>query len=312
MKIVWLGTFRECPSWRYFRRDLKNYVELKCYGESPNPNRLNEMGGDTSHFYKTNINDWIEGYDVKEIERLENPDWIFICAYSSKMNYLNLDKVQTPKAIWIGDPIQDKVRIFPKIKEWKIDKVFCHYWTGTIEPYMEEYKADYYHLPHSVDTKVFYPTGKERSLDLAFAGCINSYWYPLRDKYIRHLNNLRKHKIQISEHFGTIEEYVDLINRARFFLADGGLYRYAVCKYFEIMACQTVPIGAEPLDADILHIKSNFNLAPMRGDHIIEDFIYWIENEKERESLAKAAYETVMKYHTNKIRIKQLLEMLKK
>jgi len=312
LKIVWLGTYREDSCARFFRRKLGETVEVINYGEGPGSNpRL------THGYTLPSKEEWIYSYDAKEMEEKEKPDWFVVYAYVSNQYFWpflkNLENVNTPRTIIINDPIQDAQGILPKLSEWKISKVFCVYSSDSlVDLYRKRYEADYYSLPYSIDTKIFRPTGENREYDLAFAGSTSAKWYPLRDQIMNTWKNLpQKYKtFSHSGHLG-LTEYISLINRTKIFLVEGGIYNYPVAKYFETMACNTLVLGTEPLDADLLHFKLGVNIAPIRMDHMLEDQIYWIENEEERKKLSENGYQTILKYHTNEIRVKEFLERLK-
>jgi len=318
MKIIWMGTYREDSCTRYFRRELARQAEVKFYGENPGKGKSYDHGYSSSE----NHQEWVEEYDLAEIEKAEKPDWFVVYCYVSKHFFwprIKVNSLKTPIALIINDPIQDKDRILEKLRAWQVEKAFLVYWSGGLcEMFEQNYRAQYYHLPYSIDQTIFKPFQEPKIADVCFVGITDSYWYPLRSKILKDIEQgsaeagmkLRV-RIEIGHKFST-SDYVKFINSGYIFPVDGGRYEYPVAKYFEVMACNTLALGPEPLDAGLLHFKSGENLGVLSHQNIRGDIRQYLLDHKERERISENGYRTVLKYHTNEIRARYFLEMLKK
>jgi spore maturation protein CgeB len=67
-----------------------------------------------------------------------------------------------------------------------------------------------------------------------------------------------------------------------------------------------------PQSADELHFEAGENYIEINRNNWKEKLEYYLEDDSERERVARNGYETVMKHHTSKIRARQLLDFLKK
>lgn len=312
MKIVWMGTYREDSCIRYFRRELATQAEVKFYGENPGGDRSSDHGYSSME----NHNEWIGSYNLAEIEKTEKPDWIIIYGYVSEYFFwprINAKSLKTPLAMIINDPIQDQEKVLEKLRDWQVQKVFLTYWANPLSSlFVDNYRAQYYHFPYSIEPSIFKPLVEPKSLDVCFVGVVDDAWYPLRKKILEAIEGMNIRKCIKFGHKFTTSEYVKFINSGHIFPVDGGRYDYPVAKYFEVMACKTLALGPEPLDASLLHFKTGENLGVFSKDTIEQDILYYLNNEKERNRIVQNGYKTVLEYHTNKIRARYFLEMLKK
>jgi len=122
-------------------------------------------------------------------------------------------------------------------------------------------------VPHHVDTSIFKPLNIEKDIDILVYGSLDPNVYPERDSFLReHPNSyvVPHPGYDRLTHSINKEELARLINRAHYALVSPSKYGYLTAKYFEVAACNTIPIGYNCRDGEILNYelnKSNYQLA---------------------------------------------------
>jgi len=298
MKVLWLGQQDHNLLWlNDLRHILGNLCEVVAYGDGE---------------------EFIPKFNVRKIAETEKPDVIMIG--SNQYKFINLNKVKIPKALKCADPWANIWKHIEFIKRNNVDLVLMNYKCCTPEykKYLPEKKFGW--LPHAVNAELFKNLHLERPIDVMCAGAGMPSHYPLRHFIFNSLPKMKELNIFTSRgHRLSFEDYVKTINQSKIF-AFGNVNHvvghsetlvFAMAKIYEIMACETLCMMDKPDMAEELHFVPDYNFVEINEENFAAKLKYYIEQPELREKIAKAGYETVMKYHTIEIRGKELMEQLK-
>jgi len=159
-------------------------------------------------------------------------------------------------------------------------------------------------LPHGVDTSIFYDQHLEKSFDVAAPIGHNERYRRQLKKFVDELS------VRTTIEIAKFEKYTKRINESKIIVTCSSLKQLSF-KYTEVLACGTLIMGDKPEDLDRLGFKD--------GEHLIlyDDFKdlgnkidYFLKHDKEREMIAKNGMEFVRKYHSNRVRVAEFIEMI--
>lgn len=197
--------------------------------------------------------------------------------------------------------------------------------------YLDNLEIERQHFPWFTDHRIYKPS-EEKELDVVFLGAYRRRIYPLRYMIYNELPRLSEKKgwkyivrgrppgrtplrdIPELEKQGYIvgPKYAETIAKAKVFIFGSSIFRYPVSKFFEIMGSGTLVMADRPQSADELHFEAGENYVEINRSNWKEKLEYYLEDDAERERIARNGYETVMKHHTSEIRARQLVDFLKK
>lgn len=267
---------------------------------------------------------------TRPIDAKIDTDFIIVQRYGENKNLLkNFKKIKALKVLLVGDPCIDLISDVIFAKKYKIDLLLAFYWgDGIAEEYKKRTKIPVEWLPLSTNIEMLKDVGRKRIYDCFLSGCINADIYPLRTKIYNYLKvaKLRSflNPIINAESRMTVKgfpwkPYIQKIQQSKIFPfsspqlhCHGHYWQYAISKYYEAMACETLVIANKPTDAKALHFRPNYNFVEVNETNFKEKITYYLENEKERKRIIKNARKTIEKYHSSRLRAKQLLEILEK
>ena len=196
----------------------------------------------------------------------------------------------------------------PRVRKWRAhnDNIACEW------------------LPHSVDTRIFRDYNLPIEFDVVSAGSRMKSVYPLRRQIESTLANTTDIRFAAPPHarFELMkgetpskalirENFAMFLTRSKMFAFGPSIYKYAVMKYFEGMACNTMVMAPTPFDAKDLHFVPGANFVEINEQNFLERIRYYLVNEEERREIARNGLRTVKKHHTVEIREKQLIRYLK-
>lgn len=186
-------------------------------------------------------------------------------------------------------------------------------------------------LPLSFDANRFRRMGNQKIVDVCLLGNLNPFVYPLRRQAVNYLSTQR-YILSLKPKYG--DEYVKAINDAKIFLTCSGIYRFPVMKYFEAMACGTLLMADDPLDAEKLGFKANENYVSLsnvftptvknpsyptdqsewqfHGEALSRMLNHYLTCVGDREKCAQLGEQLVHERHTDRIRARELFRMLEK
>ncbi len=197
--------------------------------------------------------------------------------------------------------------------------------------FLENLKIEKQYFPWFTDHRIYKPS-EEKEYDVVFLGAYRRRVYPLRNMIYNELPRLSERKgwrclvrgrppgrtplrdIQELEKQGYIvgTRYAETIAKAKVFIFGSSIFRYPVSKFFEIMGSGTLVMADRPQSADELHFEAGENYVEINRDNWEEKLEYYLEDDAERERIARNGYETVMKYHTSETRARQLVGFLRR
>jgi len=197
--------------------------------------------------------------------------------------------------------------------------------------YLDNLETARQHFPWFTDSRIYRPI-EEKELDVVFLGAYRRRIYPLRHRIYTELPSLAESKgwrylvrgrppgrtplrdIRELEKQGYIvgPRYAETIAKAKVFIFGTSIFRYPVSKFFEIMGSGTLVMADTPQSAKELHFEAGEKYVEINRDDWKEKLEYYLEDDAERERIARNGYETVMKYHTSETRARQLVGFLRK
>lgn len=196
--------------------------------------------------------------------------------------------------------------------------------------YIKNLNAPIFHLAHSINPEFFKPLNREKEHDVSFIGAHNQTSYPLRDHVWRKLpglaekNNWKilmrgsppgvsyKRKIDelLKKDYIVGKRYAETLALSKTFIFSTGPSKFPVKKYYEGMASGTCVFADSPMIADEIHFIPSWNFIEINRKNWSDRLKRYLIHDEQREEVARNGCETVMKYHTNDIRAKQLIKFL--
>lgn len=306
MKGVWIGfDFPKCydPTYLFLRESLLREVDQFLY--------INYL--ECKHSIHMKI----------------DTDFIIVQRYGENKNLLkNFKKIKALKVLLVGDPCIDLTSNVEFAERYKFDLLLTFYWgDGIAKEYKRRTKIPIEWLPLSTNTEML-KAERKRTYDCFLSGCINANIYPLRTKIYNYLKvaKLRSflNPIINAESRLTGEEfswkpYFEMMQQSKIFpfgspqlSCFGHYWQYPISKYFEAMACEILVVANKPTDANALHFVPDYNFVEVNEINFKEKIAYYLENEKERKRIVRNGRKTVEKYHSSRLRAKQLIKILEK
>jgi len=161
-------------------------------------------------------------------------------------------------------------------------------------------------LPLSVDTGVFYDRHLEKTIDVASPiGVPNRYRKRLKEL----IDNL---DLKTATKRVFFDNYVNRLNESKIIVTSNHRSHHLSFKYTETLACGTLIMGDRPTDLDTTGFKDGEHLILYDSfDDMEKKIEYFLAHDKEREAIAKNGMEFVRKYHSNRVRVAEMIEMIR-
>ena len=180
-------------------------------------------------------------------------------------------------------------------------------------------------MPIWINTEWFHDMKLPRTLDVFLTGNLS---HPLRSIVAQGLLRSSLKQYIKGGHPLNLRGYIEKINQSKIFpfgnvelgfLRSGGRespIQWAIGKWTEAMACNTLAMSKIPTYAKELHFVPNYNFVPIDRNDFMKKIYYYLRHENERKEVARRGMETIQKYHSVKVRATEILgymkEMLKK
>jgi len=266
-----------------------------------------------------------EMYYILKLMKNRNfkPDFIlhydFVYNYSFAPRIYGLSHTRVPKGVYYFDLQVQKDERIQFIEKNGIDLVFC----TSRDLFLREYKGlqnKFRWLPFSIDPNIFKDWKLRKTIDFLLMGNMWKGWYPFRKKVLEVMRGKRgfvyhghpwKSKTNKNGNY-TGEDYAREINRAKIFFTCGTKYGYPVKKFFEVPACNTLLIAQGNKDLGGLGFIDGENYVRGTEGDFYDLAMYFLHNRKERERIALNGYNLVHSRHTNQVRVKEFLDMVRK
>ena len=195
--------------------------------------------------------------------------------------------------------------------------------------YFKHLNAPIFHSAHSINPEWYKPLDREKEYDVCFLGA-HSQYYPLRVPIWNQLprlakrnkwrvlvrgsppgtSYLRKIDVLLKEGYIVGKKYAETLALTKIFIFSSGGSKLAVKKYYEGMASGACVLADTPMCAEELHFEPGVNFVEINKKNWKDKLKYYLKHDEEREEIARRGYETAMKYHTNDVRARQLVDFL--
>jgi hypothetical protein len=179
--------------------------------------------------------------------------------------------------------------------------IICHH-ENDIPKYAELTDVTFHHLPHHIPSEIFKDYELPKQFDVMLAGVISSKVYPFRERMKKLLEQNHWDSAAIREHPGyrvmnpeqQLIQYAKDLSKARIVITCSSIYKYALAKFPEIMACRSLVASDIPDERhdwfrrNIIEIHNG-----MSNSQIIDAINYWLERPEEMQAKTDAAYKDV-------------------
>ncbi len=219
-----------------------------------------------------------------------NPDIIFWFKPLSMDGYNDID---TPKIISYNE-MYDFKNTSKEIIDSDSRLIICHL-ANDIPKYESLIKKNFIfkNIPHSIEKTVFKDYNQKKIYDVLLTGVMSEKIYPLRCrvKNIIKDKKFKNFKVKIMNHPGyrildvnsQVVDYAKEINKAKISITCSSIYKYALAKYSEIPACNSLLIADLPNERPDFFNKFIVPIDISDSDNeIIEKIFYWLNNDDER------------------------------
>jgi len=106
------------------------------------------------------------------------------------------------------------------------------------------------------------------------------------------------------------EDYVKALAESKVFIFGTSILRYPSTKFFEAMGSGACVLADRPFHMEDMHFKPDWNFIEINQENWEEKLKYILDDNQLRETIARRGYETMMKYHTNEIRVREFIDAL--
>jgi len=199
--------------------------------------------------------------------------------------------------------------------------------------YTKRITTNYMFFPLSMNPEFYHPIA-EKDYDIAMVGVLTQY-YPLRLAISNEIQRFTTdHRLRLLFHpsppdvygahtdamlqnpalraqYSVSTDYAERIAKSKMFVFCSSFATAPIAKYFEGMMAGTAVVADTPVNASELHFEPDKNFISIDASNWKEKILYYLDNTLAREEIALRGRETAVKYHTNEVRAKQLLERLK-
>lgn len=283
---------------------------------------------------------WYEDGHIEEIlqEIDRKPDFIFHydIAWNNRLapRIDGLGEIDIPKGCFVIDlhwSPDGRLRYF---KDNKLDIIF----SVSKYPFIQvfpQYKEQMVWLPWSINPDVFKDWGNKKEIDYLLMGLVyvdiskeNKYGkpgkiprkgrYAFRDAVFEQMRNkegfvFHPHPGQRaqSDELFVKEKYAKELNRAKIFFTCGSRNEtgaYAVLKFFEAPACNTLLLAEKNAEIDELGFIEGVHYVACTEENVVEKAACYLENKKKRAEITKNGFKLIHKYHTNDMRAHQMIK----
>ena len=165
-------------------------------------------------------------------------------------------------------------------------------------------------LPFSVDIDKYRNLNLPKKYDVITSSTLRTDVYPNRvkvNKLVKDLGLKAVTKRVIHE------QYINCINQSKICIISTNVFNSPNMKFTEFTSCGSFVLSDKPADMEELGFKDGEHLVIYKDIKDLGKKIkYYLQNEKEREIIAKQGMAFTRKNHNNTIRVKQMFEIINK
>jgi len=176
------------------------------------------------------------------------------------------------------------------------------------------------HLQFSVDTNLLASDGMDRATDVFAVFSSVSWAYPTRSSILAVLEKeVRSHNLS-----GIVraswpktrlmrDDYVQALVHSKITVNGVDVHRSLNWKFFEPCACGSMLLTEEAEDMEPAGFKDNENCVVFNGmEALAERLHFYLDHDFERTRIARAGEKLVRENHSNKIRVTEMFELIRK
>jgi len=319
----------------YLEKEVGKFVECKWSGNGWRDHLPGELLNATiKRLYGNDHPDWIVSNrpNLNEYERLSRLNRDDGYKIATSIVDLHVHPKRWIKALNSGSDVTFMRYLYsPMVRKLPWLKPIRYY--GKFDPnyYLSKLETEVFHLPWFVDPSLYDSTNEEKEYDVAFLGSYERRVYPLRHDIVQKLPKTceekgwklllgarppgktteRKIDELAGQGYPVGRRYSEVLSKCKVFIFGSSIFKYPLSKYFEAMACGALVMADKPQSADALHFKPGWNFVEINTDDWAQKLDYYLSDDEEREKIAQRGYETIMKYHTARVRAQQLVSNLK-
>jgi hypothetical protein len=193
-----------------------------------------------------------------ESDRIMAPAVIGIMNARARITrWKNFNKMEIPKVYIVGDFHRDTEKRLKYVEENDIDLVLVRYkqWMKTpkVKKWIKRKKMNARWLPHCANTRIFKDYDLSRSFDVVSSGRCSQDVYPFRVVIRDTLSTTPNIRFLMPKHVTyelikgkspsevlMFENYAKFLFRSKIFIFGSSIYNYALAKYTDGMACNTL------------------------------------------------------------------------
>jgi len=262
------------------------------------------------------INDIQRPEIVKDHILKSNNNYDFIiCANLFAFNNEDWSKINIPKAVLIED--QHGENNLNQIKLAKKDNwiVLHRYQFNKFHTDLNK-KLNCIWFPHSVNIKKFKNYKQQKKYDILQTGALYNV-YETRNfinnifKYDPNFHHIQRPKENEDKQWPTGIDYSKELNKSLLSICCGSIYQYPVMKYFEIPASHSIIFGDWFPELGDLGFEPYKNMIVVDKENIKLQIKLLKENINKLTKIANNGYNLIHERHTNQIRAKELINIIK-
>jgi hypothetical protein len=242
--------------------------------------------------------------DVPTSVKKHSPDIVF---WFKPLGMKGYDQINVPRVISYNE-MYNVESTADEITKSGSGLVICHLANDMPKFSHLSKKHKFINLSHCIEPSIFRDYEQKKVYDILLTGVMANSVYPLRTR-IRNLvkdgkfanlktKTLRHPGYRISDVNSQVISYAKELNKAKVVISCSSKYKYALAKYSEIPACNSLLIADIPDERQaffnkfIVPIDMSFS-----DDKIINTIKKWVRSDKEREERTKLGMElTVARY----------------
>uniref|UniRef100_A0A6M3KJ62 Putative glycosyltransferase n=1 Tax=viral metagenome TaxID=1070528 RepID=A0A6M3KJ62_9ZZZZ len=261
-----------------------------------------------------------DGYDesrpITDVVNEHKPDILF--KYGFRMPFeIDMDKVKIPKTIYLVDYFPAfknyagcKQQYYEYLKKVQFDVVFVPVTYMVNYVYRTRITSHPVIMPFSVNTDYFKKMDIKKTIDVSAMFIIRDDVYPNRRMVVEAISrmNIRSYLKKIC-----MKDYLVTLNASRIFVTSNNIFGSLSMKYTECMSCGTFMLADKPEDLEEFGYKDGKHLVIYKDINDMKNKInYYLENEEEREKIAKKGMDFVRKNYSNKATVIRFTDYIKR